>query len=35
VGEHTIEVLTELGLKKAEIENLCWRRIIAIPESLP
>jgi len=33
VGEHTIEVLTELGLEKAEIDALRRRGIIAMPAS--
>jgi crotonobetainyl-CoA:carnitine CoA-transferase CaiB-like acyl-CoA transferase len=33
VGEHTAEVLSELGLAKAEIEALARRRIIAMPAS--
>jgi crotonobetainyl-CoA:carnitine CoA-transferase CaiB-like acyl-CoA transferase len=31
IGEHTVEVLSELGLEKAEIDALCERGIIAMP----
>jgi crotonobetainyl-CoA:carnitine CoA-transferase CaiB-like acyl-CoA transferase len=31
VGEHTIEILTELGLKETEIADLQRRNIVATP----
>ena len=35
IGEHTIEVLSELGLEKAEIDALCRRGIVAVPAMAP
>jgi crotonobetainyl-CoA:carnitine CoA-transferase CaiB-like acyl-CoA transferase len=35
LGEHTVEVLSDLSLEKAEIDGLCRRGIVAVPTTVP